>query len=408
MATFAYTVRDNAGSVKEGTSQGESKEAVARKLMDQGMTIQEINEVKAKAKPSGGGIGGVRLADLSIFCRQFSTMIDAGVSLVRCLNVLAEQTQNPKLRWVIGQIEADVQAGQTLSKAISKFPRVFSQLFIGLVHAGEVGGALEESLQRLSTFLEKDMELRRKVKGAMTYPMIVMIVAVVIVLGLVTIILPKFMQLFVDLGMTKDKMPTMTVMLMDFSHFLIDRWPIALGGTLIFIIAFKGFIGTRFGKRAFDMFKLKAPVFGKLNHKICLARFARTLATLLSSGVPILQSMETVSGTVANEIIGEAILNARARIREGDRIGDPLQKSKLFPPMVVQMISIGEESGALDHMLGKIADFYEADVDAALQSLTSSIEPLMIVFLGGAVGFIVIAMFMPLIAIIQNLGQGEN
>lgn len=407
MATYAYTIRDATGAVRQGTSEGETDAAVARRLQEQGYTVLKIRQTKAaKPRSAGGGFGRVRLTDLSIFCRQFSTMIDAGVSLVRCLSVLGEQTASPKLKRIIADIEAEVQGGQTLSKAMSKYPSVFSNLFVGLVRAGEVGGALEESLQRLSTFLEKDMELRRKVKGAMTYPCIVMVVALAIVIGLVTFIVPRFLELFTDLGMKETDMPGMTVMLMKFSHFLTSKWWMALAILVAFIIAFKMFVRTRIGRRVYDRVKLKAPVFGKLNHKVCLARFSRTLATLLTSGVPILQALETVSGTVANEIIGDAILEARSRIREGDRIGDPLQKSKMFPPMVVQMISIGEESGSLDQMLTKVADFYESEVDAALQSLTSAIEPLMIVVLGTAVAFIVIAMFMPLLTVITNLSSG--
>lgn len=408
MATYAYTIKDATGAMHQGTSEGDNETTVARRLQEQGYTVVKIQVTKSvKPKSIGGGFGRVKLGDLAIFCRQFSTMIDAGVSLVRCLSVLGEQTISPKLRRIIADVETEVQGGQTLSKAIAKYPNVFSNLFVGLVRAGEIGGALEESLQRLSTFLEKDMELRRKVKGAMTYPCIVVVVALIIVLGLVTFILPRFTSLFVELGMKEDSMPRMTQMLMNFSHFLTSKWYIMIGILAAFITAFRMFVRTRVGRRVYDRIKLKAPVFGKLNHKICLARFSRTLSTLLVSGVPILQALETVAGTVANEIIGDAILEARSRIREGDRIGDPLQKSKMFPPMVVQMISIGEESGALDQMLSKIADFYESDVDSALQSLTSAIEPLMIVCLGGAVGFIVISMFMPLIAIINGLQQAE-
>lgn len=406
MPSFAYTFKDTTGALRQGSSEAESEAVLARKLQEQGYMVMKIQQVKtAKPKSPGGGFGRVKLADLSIFCRQFSTMVDAGVSLVRCLNVLSEQTQSAKLRRVIQDVEQEVQAGQTLSKAMAKYPNIFSDLFIGLIRAGEVGGALEESLQRLSVFLEKDMELRRKVKGAMTYPCIVMAVALIIVIGLVTFILPRFLDMFIELGMKPTDMPAMTRMLMSFSHFLTSKWYIMVVILVIFVVAFQMFVKTKVGKRAYDWFKLKAPVFGKLNHKICLARFARTLGTLLISGVPILQAMETVAGVVSNAIIGDAILEARTRIREGDRIGDPLQKSKLFPPMVVQMINIGEESGALDQMLGKVADFYEAEVDVAVESLTSAIEPLMIVFLGGAVGFIVVAMFMPMLAVITNLTQ---
>jgi type IV pilus assembly protein PilC len=407
MATFAYTIKDAAGTMKKGTSEGENEAVVVRRLQEQGLTIVKIKATKAaKAKSAGGGFGRVKLTDLSIFCRQFSTMVDAGVSLVRCLTVLGEQTVNPKLRRIIAEIEQEVQSGQTLSKAMARYPNVFSSLFLGLIKAGEVGGALEESLQRLSGFLENDLALRRKVKGAMTYPTIVLIVAMVIVIGLVTFIVPQFLGLFADLGMKKSAMPVTTVALMSASHFMTTKWWICILVVLCFIIAFKLFDRTRVGRRVIDRIKLKAPVFGSLNHKVCLARFARTLATLLTSGVPILAAMETVAGTVSNEIIGDAILEARSRIREGDRIGDPLQKSKMFPPMVVQMITIGEESGSLDGMLTKVADFYEAEVDAALESLTAAIEPLMIVVLGGIVGFIVISMFMPLLSIISNLSGG--
>jgi type IV pilus assembly protein PilC len=407
MPTFAYTIRDQTGSLRKATADAENEQVLARRLREQGFQVASIKQTKAAtAKKPGGGFGRVKLTDLSIFCRQFSTMIDAGVSLVRCLNVLAEQTPNPKLKAIVLDIQKEVEAGQTLSASMRKYPRVFNNLFVGLVRAGEVGGVLEESLQRLSQFLEKDVELRRKVKSAMTYPVIVMFVAVVIVLGLVLFILPKFMQLFTDLGMKDDQFPAMTKMLMDFSHFVLRNFIPTTIAVVVFIILFRMFVKTKFGKRMYDRFKLNVPVFGNLNHKICLARFSRTLGTLLVSGVPILQALETVAGTVDNDIISEAVLEARSRIREGDRIGDPLQKSKYFPPMVVQMISIGEESGALDQMLTKIADFYEQEVDTALASLTSAIEPIMIVFLGGAVGFIVIAMFLPLVGLIQGLSGG--
>lgn len=407
MPTFSYTVRDTAGSVIPGSVEAESEALLRRRLTEQGFAVVDIKETKtAKKKNPGGGFGRVKLNDLSMFCRQFSTMIDAGVSLVRCLSVLAEQTTNAKMKRIINDLQQEVEAGQMLSKALGKYPAVFNNLFVGLVRAGEIGGVLEESLQRLAGFLEKDQELRRKVKSAMTYPTIVMIFALGIVMVLVTFVLPKFMTLFVDLGVKDFPLPTK--LLMGFSNFLTSKWYFTILFVVGFIVAFRVFVKTRAGKRTYDRFKLKAPVFGKLNHKIALARFSRTLGTLLSSGVPILQALETVAGTVSNEIISDAVLEARARIREGDRIGDPLQRSKLFPPMVVQMISIGEESGALDPMLAKVAEFYESEVDAALASLTASIEPIMILFLGGAVGFIVISMFLPLIAVIQSLTGGGD
>jgi Type II secretory pathway, component PulF len=417
MPTFAYTAKAADGKVLTGSSEATSPAELRQRLAEQGLTVQKVKEAKAKATATKSAsnqgsfldrFSRVKLTDLSIFCRQFSTMIDAGVSLVRCLDVLAEQSQSPKLRRIVMDLRAEVEAGNTLSKAMAKYPTVFNNLFIGLVRAGEVGGVLEESLQRLSAFLEKDVELRRKVKSALTYPAIVTVVAIGIVIFLVTFILPKFMELFNDLGLKREQFPVMTLMLMDFSNFLTSKWYIMLIIIAVLTVAFKMFTRTKFGRRAYDRFKLKVPVFGKLNHKVALARFSRTLATLLSSGVPILQAMETVAGTVSNEIISDAILDARARIREGDVISEPLRKSKMFPPMVVQMIAIGQESGALDTMLMKIADFYEQEVDAALASLTAAIEPVLIVFLGVTVGFIVIAMFMPLLSVIQGLSGGEG
>lgn len=410
MPTFAYSVRDAQGVLRNGTSEAENPEALARRLREQGFQIAEITKTKAAKKAGGSFLDNlqrIKVEELAIMCRQFSTMIDAGVSMVRCMDVLAEQTSNARLRRIIIDLRKEVEAGQMLSKAMSKYPRIFNNLFIGLVRAGEVGGVLEEALQRLSTFLEKDVEMRRKVKSAMTYPMIVIVVATLIIVGLCTFIVPKFVDLFVSLGI-KD-FPALTLGLMAFSNFLLHKsWAVVL---IIFTvrIAYGAFVRTKFGLHVSDKVKLKIPVFGKLNQKVALARFSRTLGTLLVSGVPILQALETVAGTVSNVIMSDAIMEARARIREGDRIGDPLVKSKLFPPMVIHMISIGEESGALDAMLAKIADFYEDEVDAALSSLAAAIEPVLIVFLGVAVLLIVLGMFMPMISVISSLsGSGGD
>ncbi len=410
MATYAYTVRDAGGVLRNGTSEAENPEVLARRLREQGFSINEIKQSKAKkAKGAGSFLDNlqrVKLEELSIFCRQFSTMIDAGVSLVRCLNVLGDQTANKRLKNIIQDILREVEAGETLSKAMSKYPGVFNNLFIGLIRAGEVGGVLEETLQRLSTFLEKDVELKRKVKSAMTYPTIVTVAALGIVVGLCTLIVPKFLQLFKDMGV-KD-FPPLTLGLMAFSNFLVHKtiFVLLIGAAIKFSI--NAFRKTKFGEHAYDKLMLKVPVFGKLTHKVALARFSRTLGTLLVSGVPILQALETVSGTVANVIMSDAIMEARAKIREGERIGEPLVKSGLFPPMVVQMISIGEESGALDSMLAKIADFYEDEVDAAVASLAAAIEPVLIIFLGVAVLLIVLGMFMPMVSLIQSLSGGDS
>jgi type IV pilus assembly protein PilC len=406
MPNYAYTIRDASHAVIEGTAESENIEILRKRLGEQGFDVLDIKQIRSAAKKRVGGFGGVKKTDLSIMCRQFSTMIDAGVSLVRCLSVLGEQVNSPKLRAIIADLKVEVEGGQMLARAMEKYPNVFDRLFVGLVRAGEVGGTLEESLQRLSQFLEKDVELRRKVKSALTYPTIVVCFAMAVVLLLMTFILPKFLDMFKDLGIKE--LPASTQFLQGVSQFILQKWQWAILIVVVTVISVKSFGKTHFGRRLLDRIKLKVPVFGSLNHKVALSRFARTLSTLLSSGVPILSAMETVAGTVSNEIISDAIFNARTAIREGEQIADPLAKSRMFPPMVVQMIAIGQESGALDPMLAKIADFYEDEVDAALAGLTASIEPVLIVFLGGIVGFIVISLFMPLIAIINNLtGSSE-
>lgn len=400
MPNYQYNIRDASGSSFGGTSEAENEDILRQRLTEQGFTVLDIKQIKGGQKKVRT-FGGVKKNELSIMCRQFSTMHDAGVNLVRCLSVLADQATNPRLKAVLSDVRTEVEGGQTLTRALEKYPTIFDRLFVGLVNAGEVGGALEESLQRLSQFLESEVSLRRKIKSAMTYPMLILSFAAMVVIGLMTFVLPKFMVLFDDLGM-KD-LPGPTAILKATSNFMVTKWYWVVVFTVIFIVAFRLFLRTKIGRRLFDKLKLKAPVFGPLNHKVALARFSRTLSTLLSSGVNILPAMETVAGTVSNDILSDAILQARASIREGERIGDPLARSRMFPPMVVQMITIGEESGALDPMLAKVADFYEGEVDAAIESLTSAIEPVLIVTLGVVVGFIVIALFLPLVAIIQNL-----
>jgi type IV pilus assembly protein PilC len=415
MPAFTFTATASDGKSVTNTSEAVSISELRQRLSQQGYTVKEIKPAKEKGLKADMSVPmpaflerfqKVKLTELSIFCRQFSTMIDAGVSLVRCLDVLGEQNSSPKLKKIITDLKLEVEAGNMLSKAMSKYPGTFSNLFIGLIRAGEVGGVLEESLQRLSTFLEKDVELRRKVKAALTYPVLVSVVALGIVMFLTIFIVPQFLKMFIDLGLKAEDFPAMTMSLKVFSDFMVYKfyYVAMIVGALWF--ACKLFGRTKVGHRFFDLVKLKIPVFGKLNHKVALARFSRTLATLLSSGVPILQALETVAGTVSNDVLSDAILDARARVREGDTISEPLYKSKMFPPMVIQMISIGQEAGSLDTMLSKIADFYDGEVDAAIASLTAAIEPLLIVFLGVTVGYIVIAMFLPLVGLIQGLSGG--
>lgn len=407
MPVFSYTFKDATGGLQKGTAEAETEAVLRKRFEEQGFTITEVTVIKG-GKKRARSYGKVKLANLAVFCRQFSTMVDAGVSLVRSLDVLSRQTQDPKLKKILMDLGERVEGGESLSRAMQRHPKTFNNLFIGLIRAGEVGGVLEETLQRLAHFLEKDVELRRKVKSALTYPILVMIAAIGIVTFLVTWVVPQFASLFVDIGLKEDEFPAPTQFLIDLSRLFTHNWWILIISLVSILVAWKLFVGTRFGRRTADRVKLKVPVFGKLHHKICMARFSRTLGTLLTSGVPILQAMETVAGTVGNTIMSDAVMEARAKIREGDRIGDPLEASRLFPPMVVHMIGVGEESGSLDFMLQKIADFYEAEVEATLQSLTAALEPVLIVMLGFVVGFIVISMFLPLIKVIETLTNSSD
>lgn len=408
MPVYSYTFRDAAGGIQKGTADAESEDVLRKRFEEQGFTITELTMIKSRS-PRAKTYGKVKLGNLSVFCRQFSTMVDAGVSLVRCLDVLGQQTQDAKLRKIISDIGERVESGESLSRAMQRHPKTFNNLFIGMIRAGEIGGVLEETLQRLSQFLESEVALKRKVKSALTYPVLVLVFAFGITFFLVYWFVPQFIDIMLGLGMKKDDLPAPTKLLTTISDAIRYNYIWVIVGVVLLVIGYRLFVSTRFGRRVADRVKLKVPVFGKLHHKICLARFSRTMGTLLTSGVPILQAMETVAGTVGNTIMSDAVLEARARIREGDRIGDPLEQSRLFPPMVVHMIGIGEESGSLDFMLQKIADFYESEIEAALATMTAAIEPIMIITLGFIVGFIVISMFLPFAQVISNLsGGGED
>ena len=409
MPVFAYVAKDSAGKIHRGRIEAPNEKKLTQRLTEQGFFVQSVaaEGVKKKKFNPLDAMQKVKPVHVSIFCRQFATMINAGVSLVRCLSVLEKQSVNPKLKECIRDVQNRVEAGETLSRAMSHHPNIFNNLCLGLVRAGEVGGVLDETLDRLAQFMEADIRLRQKIKAAMTYPVLVGIVAILIVTFLVTFIVPKFMDIFKDFNV---EMPAITLMLINASNFMTNpRTSIPMiFGIIAFSWAFKKWKKTAWGKRIYDKYKMKMPVFGKLSHNIAVERFCRTLSTLLTSGVPILQALETVAGAIDNETFTDVLMNARARIREGDPIGDPLEKSGLFPPMVVQMIAIGEETGALDQMLGKVADFYEVEIETQLEQLAATIEPLMIVGLGVMVGFIVIAMFMPMVALINGLSGGDD
>jgi len=406
MPYFNYTIRDANGQTRSGKVEAPNAEELRKRLQAEGLQVLEVTEDRKAPRVPAGGYGRVKLSDLAIFARQFSTMLDAGVSLIRCLDVLQAQTNNARLRKILMDLSARVESGESLSRSMARHPKAFSQLIIGLIRAGEVGGVLEESLQRIAGFLEKDVELRRKIRSALTYPVIVLLAAVGIVIFLVSWLVPQFASLFKELGIKE--MPAPTQFLIDLSALFTQRWYVVIIAVVAILIAYKLFVSTRVGRRVADRVKLRVPVFGPLHHKIVMARFSRTMGTLLASGVPILQAMETVAGVVGNSVVSDAVIESRARIREGEKIADPLQRSKMFPPMVVHMVSVGEESGSLDHMLNKIADFYENEVEMTIASLTAAIEPVMIVLLGFIVGFIVISMFLPMIEVISNLSQNQS
>jgi type IV pilus assembly protein PilC len=406
MPYFNYTIRDANGQTRSGKVEAPNAEELRKRLQAEGLQVLEVTEDRKAPRVPAGGYGRVKLSDLAIFARQFSTMLDAGVSLIRCLDVLQAQTNNARLRKILMDLSARVESGESLSRSMARHPKAFSQLIIGLIRAGEVGGVLEESLQRIAGFLEKDVELRRKIRSALTYPVIVLLAAIGIVIFLVSWLVPQFAQLFKELGIKE--MPAPTQFLIDLSALFTQRWYVVIIAVVAILIAYKLFVSTRVGRRVADRVKLRVPVFGPLHHKIVMARFSRTMGTLLASGVPILQAMETVAGVVGNSVVSDAVIESRARIREGEKIADPLQRSKMFPPMVVHMVSVGEESGSLDHMLNKIADFYENEVEMTIATLTAAIEPVMIVLLGFIVLFIVISMFLPMIEVISNLSQNQS
>jgi len=339
--------------------------------------------------------------DIVIFTRQFSTMIDAGLPLTQGLNILAEQAENPTFRNLLKQLTKDVESGSTLAESMKKHPKVFDQLFVNLIAAGEVGGILDIILQRLGTFLEKAEELKSKIKGAMTYPIVVMAIAFIVIAVILIFVIPVFQDMFASFGKALP-MPTQIVVAM--SDFMKTKIHYIIGGIVAVVFAFKQYRNSKGGRRTTDSLSLKLPVFGDLLKKTAVARFTRTLGTMLSSGVPILDSLDIVAKTAGNVILEEVINDVRSSIAEGQTIADPLSESDVFPGMVVQMISVGEATGALDTMLEKIADFYDKEVDAAVEALTSMLEPLLMLFLGGSIGGLVVAMYLPIFSMAGAVG----
>jgi type IV pilus assembly protein PilC len=339
------------------------------------------------------GLGGITQKDLVIFTRQFATMIDAGLPLVQCLDILASQLDNMAFREVLSKVKMKVESGSTLADALGDHPKVFDTLYTQLVAAGEIGGILDTILNRLAQYIEKAEKLKSKVKGAMVYPSIVLVVAVGVTVVLLLFVTPTFEKMFKDFG---GAMPAPTQFIIDLSKALQHYGIYMLMGVIAVVVAFKTWVSSKKGREQWDAFAIRTPIFGPLIRKVAVARFTRTLGTMISSGVPILDALEVVAKTAGNTVIEKAIRYTREKISEGKTIVQPLAETKVFPPMVVQMIGVGEATGAMDQMLTKIADFYDDEVDAAVAALTSMIEPVMMVFLGGVVGGFLVAMYLPI------------
>ncbi len=339
--------------------------------------------------------------DIVIFTRQFSTMIDAGLPLVQGLNILAEQNENKTFRGILKQIAKDVEGGSTLAEAMKKHPKVFDDLFVNLVAAGEVGGILDTIMRRLATFIEKAEKLKSQIKGAMTYPIVVVAIAIIVIAVILIFVIPVFEDMFASFGKA---LPLPTQIVVNMSQFMKGNIHWVILGIIALATAFKKFRATKKGRRATDSLALKLPIFGDLLKKTAVARFTRTLGTMVSSGVPILDSLEIVARTSGNVILEEIIFEVRGSIAEGQTIAEPLSENDVFPGMVVQMISVGEATGALDTMLEKIADFYDEEVDAAVAALTSMLEPLLMLFLGGSIGGLVVAMYLPIFSMAGAVG----
>ena len=394
MATFTYTARTPQGELKSATMEAASKDDVISQLKRQRLNVVKVDE-QTKKKSSGGGI---KMRDIVIFTRQFSTMINSGLPLVQALDILAKQSENKALQEVTRQVVFDVESGQTVADALSKHPKAFTELYVNMVAAGEAGGILDTILLRLATFMEKNDALVRKVKGAMIYPGVIMSVAAIAIVVLLVFVIPVFEKMFASVGLSLP-MPTRVVISM--SKFLTAYWWAVIAGAVITWYSTKKYYATSNGKLVIDRMMLKAPILGDVLRKSAVSRFTRTLGTLISSGVSILDGLEITAKTAGNRVIQDAIMASRASIAGGETIAAPLQKSAVFPPMVISMISVGEQTGGLDEMLSKIADFYDEEVDAAVSGLLSLMEPVMIVFLGVVVGGMVIAMYLPIFDMIN-------
>jgi type IV pilus assembly protein PilC len=385
------------GVVETGEITAGTKEDVIAQLRRRNITPTTITEKPKKAGVFGLG-GGVKDKDIVVFTRQFSTMIDAGLPLVQALDVLSTQVENKSFGRTLQQIKVDVESGSTYADALKKHPKTFTELYCNMVAAGEAGGILDTILNRLAAYIEKAMKLKKKVKGAMVYPLVVSSIAVLVIAVIMIFVVPTFSKMFAQMGGT---LPLPTRLVINFSNFVAGIGGLLTGiGIVVFVVATIQFKKTTKGARIVDRIFLKLPIFGPLLNKVAVAKFTRTLGTLVSSGVPILDGLEITAKTAGNRIVEDAIMEVRKGVVAGKTLAEPITKAKVFPPMVTHMIAVGESTGALDAMLAKIADFYDDEVDASVNNLTAMMEPLLMVFLGGAVGFIVIAMYLPIFKLI--------
>jgi type IV pilus assembly protein PilC len=396
VANFTYTAKRDRGGSFSGEVAGANKAAVVADLRRKGFTVLSLEEKRSLPdfKEMLEASTRIKARDKAVFARQFATMIGAGLAVLRALYVLEEQTENSRLRKFVKAVREDVEAGMPLSDAMAKHPAAFDRLYVAMVRAGEAGGALDQTLNRLATQLEKDDSLRRSIKSAMTYPVLIAAFAILVMIGMLLFIIPIFANMYNDLG---GQLPSLTRAMMGISNLLKGYWFIVFPVIILVVWGLVRLKNTEQGRRAWDRVKLKLPMkLGPVVQKIAVARFSRTLATLVGSGVPILQAIEITGKTAGNSVIEESMVDVRESVRGGETIAKPLSRVAVFPPMVTHMISIGEETGALDAMLNKIADFYEDEVEAAVKSLTSIIEPVMMMFVGGLVGLIVISMYLPM------------
>jgi len=421
MARFKFTALDSNGKEVHGEIDASSQSAALSSIRDKQYFPTKVEEVTGsgaaapakKGKSSKSAMqmeikmpkflqGGVKAKQLTTFTRQMSTLVNAGLPLMRALRVLQRQEKNPALKDALEQMAESIESGSTFAEALAAHPKIFDKLFVNMVKAGEIGGVLDIVLSRLSDFQEKAEKIKGKVKSAMTYPIVVLVMALSILMFLMVYIVPKFAEIFDDL-MGGQGMPPITQFVMNASDIMVHRFPVVIVVVVALVMVIKLLAKTERGLYALDTFKLHAPVFGSLISKNSISRFTRTLGTLMAAGVPVLQALNIVKETVGNEVISRAVATIHDAVKEGENMAPPIASSKVFPPMVVSMVEVGEETGALPDMLNKIADSYDDDVDNAVAAMTSIIEPLLIIFLAVVVGTIVIALFMPLVSIIGGL-----